>query len=228
MRKCAPGSPGQELQRGAVRVGELAGDVQAEAGASRPRREERLEDLAAQLRRECRGRRRRARRLSHRPCSPGAPAMRMLPSFFWQCCQALRTRFQTIWFRWPRSNITRTSFGISITMALGGMFSAWTISSISACMNSPSVTTSGCWRSRRFNCSTSPTMRSMRFALLRIMPRSRAPAGGTAPSSSRSCAAWLIADSGLRTSCAIDAVRRPSAASFICCASFCARPRSSR
>src|SRR6185436_1152760 len=48
--KVCPGSPGQEFQRGAVRVGELAGNVQAEAGASRTRREKRLEDLGPQLR----------------------------------------------------------------------------------------------------------------------------------------------------------------------------------
>ena len=49
MRKCAPGPPGQQLERSAVRVGELAGDVEAKARSARPRREERLEDLAAKL-----------------------------------------------------------------------------------------------------------------------------------------------------------------------------------
>ena len=59
----------------------------------------------------------------------------------------------------------------------------------------------------------------MRLALLRIIAEQPLAFGRDGASSSSSCAAWLIADSGLRTSCAIDAVSRPSAASLICCAS---------
>ena len=44
----------------------------------------------------------------------------MLPSLFWQCCHALRSRFHTIWFRCPRSKMTRRSSGTCITTLRGG------------------------------------------------------------------------------------------------------------
>ena len=69
MRKCAPGRARQELERRAVRVGELARDVQPEPGAAGTRGEERLEDLRRAARPGCRARRRRARRSPRRPCS---------------------------------------------------------------------------------------------------------------------------------------------------------------
>ena len=86
----------------------------------------------------------------------------------------------------------------------------------------------GCGASRRDSRSTLSMMALMRWALLRMISVIRNSSGPSPLASPSSCAAWLIAPTGLRISWAMLAVSRPSAASFDCCTRAASAPVSSR
>ncbi len=71
--------------------------------------------------------------------------------------------------------------------------------------------------SRRDSCSTLLMMVLTRSPLLVMMSVRRRSCVDSAVDSASSCAAWLIAPTGLRISCAMLALSRPRAASFDCC-----------
>ena len=83
---------------------------------------------------------------------------------------------------------------------------------------SASSNTTGAPRSRRPSNETSRTIRSIRDTFLSIIEVSACACGRSSVSSPINCAACLIADSGLRISCAMLADSRPNAANLICCA----------
>ena len=113
-------------------------------------------------------------------------------------------------------------------MTSSGTFSIWQNCATKVRRKSASWKVSRCARSRRLSLSTSCTMRSSRWVLSCTMVSSRRCVSLSSGSSSSSSAAWLIADKGFRISCAMLAVSRPMAASFICWASAWMRDRSSR
>ena len=230
IRKCAPCMSSTYSSAAPLRGAQLARDVEAEPGALAVGGEERLEHLACDRLRDARavvdhvqfyliGRRRSA-------------TMRTLPA---RCARVAPGVAQQV----PQ-HLVAGARGRTAPRARGAHLARRCASARHRLVGAELLDEAprsnalerrsprGCARSRRLSCSTSCTMRSRRCVLswmMRVQPRA---GRRRARSSSSSSAAWLIADSGLRISCAMLAVSRPSAASFSCCASSRERVMSSR
>jgi len=134
---------------------------------------------------------------------------------------ALLHRFHITWCSWLESNsISSVSGFIFIVNWYACSFWFTINSSLKCSSHGCSWTTSGVPRCCLDSCSTFSTMLLRRLAWELMIPVNFFSEASFVVSPS-SWPAWLMADSGLRISCAILAVRRPSEASFYLLETLC-------